>query len=52
MTSEEIQHIIEAELADNSDISNMHGVDLSESLIKPIKQIYLCKLPILSTTLE
>jgi hypothetical protein len=41
MSPEEIELIIKAEISENWDFSNAHGVDLRKCLIRPIKQKYL-----------
>jgi hypothetical protein len=41
MTEEEVESKIKAEIGGNWDISNAHGVDLRNCLIKPIKQKYI-----------
>ena len=41
MTSEEVQQIIRKELESHSDQTNLHGVNLNDCLIKPIKETYI-----------
>ena len=41
MTSQEVQNIIKKELAGQSDLSNVFGLNLKECLIEPIKQAYI-----------
>ena len=44
MTSEEVIHIVNEEIDDNFDISNLHGVDLKKCLITPVRQRYISSL--------
>lgn len=40
MTNEEIKSIIEKELSDFKDLTNIHGFDLTKCLIEPRKEKY------------
>lgn len=41
MTSEKIKSIIDNELSDLKDLTNVHGLDLTKCLIEPIKEKYI-----------
>ena len=44
MTSEDIEKLIRSEIGDKMNTSNLHGINLAECLIKPVKQKYISAL--------
>jgi len=41
MTSDEVEIIIKSEIGDKLDITNLHGINLTECLVKPVRQKYI-----------
>lgn len=41
MTSEEVEQIIKLEVGDKLDTANMHGINLTQCLVKPVKQKHI-----------
>jgi hypothetical protein len=41
MTSEDIEKLIKSEVGDKLDTSNLHGINLTECLVKPVRQKYI-----------
>jgi hypothetical protein len=41
MTSEEVEKIIKSEVGDKLDTTNMHGINLTQCLVKPVRQKYI-----------
>ena len=41
MTSEEVEKLLKTEVGNNLDTSNLHGINLTECLIKPVRQKYI-----------
>jgi len=41
MTSEEIEKLIKSEIGDKLGTSNLHGINLTECLVKPVRQKYI-----------
>jgi hypothetical protein len=41
MTSEDVEQLIKVEIEDKTYTSNLHGINLSACLIKPVKQKYV-----------
>ena len=41
MTSEEIEKLIKTEVGDKLDSTNMHGINLTQCLVKPVRQKYI-----------
>jgi len=41
MTSEEVEKLLKTEVRNNLDTSNLHGINLTECLIKPVRQKYI-----------
>ena len=41
MTSEEVEQIIKSEIGDKLDTSNLHGINLTECLVTPVRQKYI-----------
>jgi hypothetical protein len=41
MTSEDVEKIIKSEVGDKLDTTNLHGINLRECLVKPVRQKYI-----------
>jgi hypothetical protein len=41
MTSEEVEKLIKLEVGDKLDTTNMHGINLTQCLVKPVRQKYI-----------
>lgn len=39
MSSEDVEQLIKIEVSDKMDISNLHGINLTECLVKPIRPL-------------
>jgi hypothetical protein len=44
MTSEEVEKLIKSEVGDKLDTTNMHGINLTLCLVKPVRQKYISAL--------
>lgn len=41
MTSEDVEKLIKSEIGNRLDTSNLHGINLTECLVKPVRQKYI-----------
>ena len=44
MTSEEVEKLVKLEVDDKLDATNMHGINLTQCLVKPVRQKYISAL--------